>query len=147
STPVHVEPAPVAPGRFEVAVVTPPGEWCFWVVAEDGDGNRSQPSAMLRGISLRGAPAPPVWQSANRAGGNVELVWSHGEDQRLASLVERRPSGGPIWSAISPWLPRGQYQYTDTPPDVAAAWDYRLRVRDHLGQVAAERPVTQLPAD
>jgi hypothetical protein len=82
----------------------------------------------------------------------VELSWSYpmgddgySEDPRWATLVERRQSGGTLWRATSPWLPRGTYTFEDIPPDLMMGWEYRLRVRDHLGQVAASLPSITLP--
>jgi hypothetical protein len=131
---------------IEYSVQRPPGEWCFWIVAVDTSGNRSAPSVMLRGKSLRAAPAAPVWQPPTRTATGVALVWTHPTNQRLACLVERKPSGGTLWRAVSTWLPRGVYSFHDMPPDLASAWEYRLRVRDHLGQAAATLPSTNLGA-
>jgi hypothetical protein len=71
-------------------------------------------------------------------------VWTHASDQRLACLVERRPGGGGYWVVVSPWLPRSVYNFLDAPPDVNAAWDYRLRIRDQVGQVASDLPVISI---
>jgi hypothetical protein len=38
------------------------------------------------------------------------------------------------------------YDFQDTPPDLRAGWDYRLRVRDQAGQVALALPQIQLAA-
>jgi hypothetical protein len=32
------------------------------------------------------------------------------------------------------------------PPDLAATWDYRIRVRDHQGQTASSMPTRTLPS-
>ena len=134
---------------LERSVTRDPGEWCFWIVAVDDSGNRSSPSAMLRGRALLPPPAPPVWVSAERtpaaAPDRVTLTWTHPSDQRLATLVERRIAGG-MWAAASPWLPRGTYHCDDVPLDLGASWEYRLRVRDHLGQVASTLPTITLGA-
>jgi hypothetical protein len=126
------------------------GEWCFWIVATDTAGNRSEPSRMLRGRALLSPPVPPVWVSAERTPVGtphaVSLTWTHPTEQRLSSQVERRIAGGFLWVAISPWLPRGVYVLTDVPPDLDAGWEYRVRVRDHLGQTASELPIATLPA-
>lgn len=146
--------APVAPEGgtiLERKIARDPGEWCFWIVAVDDSGNRSAPSRMLRGRSLVPIPAPPVWVAAERqpigAVDHVALTWSHPSDTRLACLVERRPGQGGFWAAVSGWLPRGVYAYEDRPEDLAAEWEYRLRVRDHLGQVSAVLPSTTLEAE
>ena len=132
---------------LELAVARLPGEWCFWIVAVDRAGNQSRPSTMLRGRALRVPPAPPVWQSATRTPNGVALVWTHASDQRLACRVERRPGGGGYWTVVSSWLPRSVYDFIDAPPDVNAAWDYRLRVRDQIGQVASDLPVISIQAN
>ena len=120
------------------------GEWCFWIVATDTAGNRSEPSRMLCGRALQPPPDPPVWISATRIPAadptTVALSWSHDTEPRLACLVERRPAGGGLWASVSGWLPRAVYQFEDKPPDLNAGWEYRLRVRDHLGQAASSLP-------
>lgn len=121
------------------------GEWCFWIVATDTAGNRSEPSRMLRGKSLIPAPPAPDWQPAVRTATGVMLSWTHATDQRLACLIERRQQSGDLWRAVSTWLSRGVYVFEDVPPDLTQSWDYRLRVRDHLGQVAAALPSITLP--
>lgn len=129
---------------LERSVSRPPGEWYFWIVAIDDSGNRSPPSQMLKGRALRPPPSPPIWVSAERqpstAGDHVTLMWRHESDARLATLVERRRMGGGMWAAVSPLLPRGIYEYEDHPLEAGAAWEYRLRVQDQLGQFAAILP-------
>jgi hypothetical protein len=113
------------------------GEWCFWIVATDTSGNRSEPSRMMRGRALQPPPEPPVWVSAEWtaavAANLVRLTWTHPSDQRLACLIERRAPNGP-WTAVSKWLPRGVYLYDDVSADTSATSDYRIRVQDHFGQ-------------
>lgn len=151
-TPVAVHmPTPHIGGKvITFPVPRPPGDWCFWIIAVDASGNRSAPSAMLRGKSLRPLPVPPVWVSAERAPArdptHIALVWSHPIDQRLACLVERRGVGAALWVTISPWLPRSVYTLIDVPPDIGAGWEYRIRVLDHLGQTAALNPAITLPS-
>jgi hypothetical protein len=127
------------------------GDWCFWIVAVDTSGNRSTPSRMLRGRALTPPPLPPVWVTAERTNAGVELTWTYPtgtdgytEDPRWACLVERYSEADDRWQAISPWLPRGVYVYTDTPSDQDAAWYYRLRVRDHEMRLAPVIPETFL---
>jgi len=137
------------PGWLEFAAeAAPAGEWLFRIVAEDDAGNRSEPSRVLRGRSIKPPPAPPVWNQPVRepAGTptHVTLSWTH-PDSRLAVLVERRPGGGALWSSPSGWLPRGVHTFADSPPDLALAWEYRLRVRDANGQAAGSMPVVSLP--
>ena len=40
---------------------------------------------------------------------------------------------------------RGIYTFEDLPPDVSMAWEYRLRIRDQLGQVATTLPTLSVP--
>ena len=129
------------------------GDWCFWIVATDTAGNRSEPSRMLRGRALQPPPLPPLWVSATRNGDRVDLEWryptgaqGYPEDPRWATLVERRPHAGGFWASVSPWLPRGEYSHSDRPPLFDAAWDYRLQVRDQFGQMCSEQPVISLDA-
>jgi hypothetical protein len=132
----------------EAKITLAPGAWCLWIRAVDAVGNRSAVSEMLRGRSLVPRPQPPVWTSATRTATSVDLNWGHPDDQRLACLVERRPTGDATlgWMSVSGWLPRGQYDFTDEPPDIGASWEYRIRVRDHLGQTSPDIPVTSLAA-
>jgi hypothetical protein len=138
-------PSPAVGGVIiKKLVPRPPGEWCFWIVAVDNSGNRSAPSTMLRGKPLIAPPVAPTWQPPARTATGATLRWTH-SNQRLACLVERRELGGGMWRAVSTWLPRGVYIFDDTPPDLTAGWEYRLRVRDHQGQVAASLPSVTLP--
>jgi hypothetical protein len=101
-------------------------------------------------LALLPPPDPPVWLDAVRAASAVHLTWTYSEatplppDPRLACMVERRSLGGAYWDPISGWLPRGVYSYDDTPPDLDAAWEYRLRVRDQYGQVSPVLPTRTL---
>ena len=129
------------------------GDWCFWIVATDIAGNRSEPSRMLRGRALQPPPLPPVWMSATRNGASIDLAWTYPtgaegytQDPRWACQLERRAAGGSLWQVVSPPLPRAQYIFNDAPPDPNLGWDYRLIVTDHLGQIAPTRPVRSLPA-
>lgn len=125
------------------------GEWCFWIVATDTAGNRSEPSRMLRGRALQPAPLPPVWVSAARTGDRVDLVWTYpqeyAEDPRWMCQVERRVAGGTMWRVVSPQLPRAVYRFSDALRDLVSGWDYRLVVTDHLGQIAPTRPLQSVP--
>jgi hypothetical protein len=122
----------------------PAGEWLYRLVAVDADGNRSLQSDLLRGRALLPPPIPPTWVAATRQGPLVQLSWSHPQP-RLACQVERRAATGGRWTPLTEWLPRGVYLHDDEPPDVAAGWDYRLRVRDQLNQPAPSIPSTTLP--
>jgi hypothetical protein len=130
--------------------VSPNVTYHYRLVAVDTSGNLSEPSPVVTGRAYQPPPAPPVWNPPERKPSLnptvVSLSWTHLTDQQLACLVERRAPGGPLWTSVSGWLPRGVYIFEDTPPNLAAAREYRLRVRDHLGQVAAAMPVVTLPA-
>lgn len=143
-----VTPNPHRPGATLTArVEVEPGDWWFAIRAVDRSGNRSALSTALPGKALRPRPAAPVWISAVRNAGAVRLRWRHNADARLACLVERRPPADTSlgWLTVSAWLPRGRYEYVDEPRNIDAAYEYRVRVRDQLGQTCAEIPVITLP--
>jgi hypothetical protein len=156
-----VAPAPTAPpasgverpvavpsrvGALEYAVPTPPGEWFFRIVAEDDAANRSAPSGLLHGRSIQPPPSPPVWNPPVRTATSVLLSWTHPTDPHLASFIERRAPGQQRWVWISGWLAPGVYTFTDVPPQLGGAWEYRLRVRDEHGQTAGTMPMAFLDA-
>jgi hypothetical protein len=131
---------------FEYRDPAPGGrDWMYRIVAVDTAGNASHPSVVLRGRALVPRPDPPVWDQPTRSASAVALSWTHPSDQRLTCLVERASGGGSFWLPVSGWLPRGKYSFQDSPPDLEAAWNYRVTVRDHLGQTAIEAPVVALP--
>jgi hypothetical protein len=144
-----VDAATMTGSPIQVKVSCAPGEWRFRVVAVDAAGNRSRPSEILAGHALLPPPAPPENLSAARTGDAVHLTWEPGgnpqTDPRLACLLERRPAGEGFWSSVSGWLPRATYAFDDEPPQPDAAWEYRLRVRDTLGQVALDLPTVTVP--
>jgi hypothetical protein len=146
STPAAGEVRPTADGaalRWVDTAATPGREWFYRIVAEDVWGNRSEPTGVLAQRSLHPLPAPPVWNPPSRGSATITLSWTHGQ-ARMASRVERRRPGG-MWREVTGgWLPRGQYQYDDDPPDVNDAWEYRLTVRDHADHLAAVTPVTTI---
>ena len=146
STPAAGAVAPTASGSamaWSDTAATPGREWFYRLVAEDIWGNRSEPSALLSARSLFPVPAAPTWLQPTRGASLISLSWTH-PDPRMASRVERRPAGG-MWQEItSGWLPRGQYEFDDTPADLAAAWDYRLTVRDHANNNAPVTPVVTI---
>lgn len=122
-----------------------PGAFFFYrLQAEDTSGNRSQASTTVRGRALKTPPSAPVWNDPISAGNSVSLSWTHPSDQHLSCLVERRAAGVARWDAASGWLPRGQYFLEDTPSVSAIAWEYRLRVRDELGQLSTDWPILLL---
>lgn len=140
----EVAPSDVPPwlGHEDTA---PAGEWFYRIVAVDADGNESVQSDLLRGRSLLTPPGPPTWVALARLGERVRLSWSH-PHPRMSCLAERRSAGGTVWTPVTGWLPRGVYTHDDRPPDVALAWEYRLRVRDSLGQGAPHLPSATLEA-
>ena len=142
-----VAPTVVAahPGTLERAIPLAPGRWHLRLVAVDEAGNRSRPSNVVTGASLKLLPTPPTWYLSVRTGDTVVLSWTHADDQRLATIVERREAGGSIWIALGDRLPRGQYTVPDV-ADPALAWEYRLSVFDHLGQTASSQPTLSVPA-
>jgi hypothetical protein len=98
---------------------------------------------VLSAPSLVPMPPPPVWNAPARGASSISLSWTHA-DARMASRVERRAPGG-MWREITGgWLPRGLYQFVDSPPDFAAAWEYRLTVRDHSDYSPAVQPVAMI---
>jgi hypothetical protein len=140
-----IDSMPAAAGMLERAVPAPPGQSYFRIVAEDRAGNRSTPSDLLGARPLRAPLDPPVWNAPVRGTTTVALSWTHPSDQRLSCLVERRPPGG-SWRPLTTWLPRGTYRFEDVPPDLAAAWEYRLRARNTAEQVAGTLATVLLPA-
>jgi hypothetical protein len=149
-TPVAtVAGATVIGSPVQVSVPCDPGAWCFRVIAVDTNGNWSRPSGIVAGHALLPPPPTPVWLDAVRDGDAVHLTWKPGDspatDPRLACLVERRRATGGFWSSVSGWLPRAVYTFDDEPPQPDAAWEYRLRVRDALGQVALDLPAVTVP--
>jgi hypothetical protein len=143
-TPQPHRPAVTLTARVEVA----PGDWWFVIRAVDDSGNRSSLSEPLIGRSLRPRPVAPIWLNASREADGIRLQWRHDTDARLACLVERQPAGGDLlgWQAVSPWLPRGEYEYKDLPAELESGYEYRLRVRDQLGQTCPDIPAITLPA-
>jgi hypothetical protein len=156
--PGQVAPAPVIDEsgnplvrRLQIEdVVSPNVTYHYRLVAVDVNGNRSEPSAVVSGRAYQQPPDPPIWLGASRVGETVHLIWAyptdgtHPADPELVFLVERRPITGGFWVSVSGWLPPAIYEYDDSPSDPNASWEYRLRVRDHLGQVAAVLPTMAL---
>jgi hypothetical protein len=133
---------PGKPDWLEFRDSPAPGAFFFYrLQAEDTAANKSQGSTTLRGRALKTPPAPPVWNEPTKQGTSVLLSWTHPSDQHLSCLVERRAAGVARWFSVSGWLSRGQYSFVDTLPVSALAWEYRLRVRDELGQVSDDWPI------
>ncbi|HEU0138914.1 MAG TPA: hypothetical protein VFQ79_04355 [Bryobacteraceae bacterium] len=130
-----------------------PGLKDFWyrIVAVDrsdpvdprgGGGNVSQPSSIVRGRAQQPPPAPPIVQTAvwNTGHTAVQVSWQI-SDPALVPRLERRQNEGEPWLVAAGWLAPGTLDATDTPPDPALPYQYRVRVRDHAGQQAESQPV------
>jgi len=127
----------VMAGRLQLEDIAAPNvTYHYRLVAVDMSGNRSEPSAVVSGRAYQPPPEPPnlavpIWDTAHQ---KVTLTWTH-TDQKLESLVERRSQGGLMWISVTGWLTQGVYTHTDEPPDPSRRYEYRIRVRDELGQV------------
>lgn len=110
------------------------------VINENGKQfeNRSDPSIVVTGQAYQPPPDPPtmpligglVWDTTHE---KVTLTWTH-SDPKLESLVERRAEGGLMWIAVTSWIEQSIYTHTDEPPDPSIKYEYRIKVRDTLGQ-------------
>jgi hypothetical protein len=131
--------------------VNPSMIYYYRLVAVDTSENLSESSVVVSGRAYQLLPSPPIWNQPERKPTSnpifVLLSWTHPTDQYLACLVERHMPGIPRWISVSGWLPHGVYTFQDTPPDITTAWEYRLRVRDQLGQMANTMPTTLLPVE
>lgn len=132
------EPQPAANGEGETwtdDTLEPVKDYFYRLAAVDARGNVSQPTAVFMGRAYDAyIPPPPVWQSpeVDPAGNAVTLHWSHA-DPGLACLVQRRVAQAGDWFSISTWLPRGQYEFTDTDRETPP-YQYRLLVSDPSGR-------------
>jgi hypothetical protein len=143
--------APVAvatePGRLELPDTVPAGTtYHYRLTTLDGNGNRSDPSAVVSGRAYQAPPAPPVlaapvWDAAHTT---VSLAWTL-PDSTLEPMVERRRKDGMLWRPASTWLPAGTSTLSDQPPEPSGAFEYRVKVRDRLGQVNATHNVVSTP--
>jgi hypothetical protein len=78
---------------------------------------------------------------------------SLGASQRADTIVTAHADGVSYFGAIATVLDPNRLVGSEpdigerllTLADLDAAWDYRLRIRDHLGQVASILPVTSVP--
>jgi hypothetical protein len=151
---VPADPDPAArPAAVQWSDDPVPGLRDFWyqVVAVDrpdavdprgGGGNLSQPSAIARGRARQPVPAPPVVQAAawNAAHTAVQVDWQL-SDPFLVPRLERRVDEGHPWVIAVGALAPGTQTAIDTPSDPALTYEYRVRVRDHVGQQAVSQPV------
>ncbi len=106
----------------------------YRLVAEDSAGHRS-PSSELLVVRLpkRLPPAPPAWIPPEVSPGTVDLRWTAVEGD-LACLLLRRANGS-IWRPLAPWGPPGDYAFSDVSIVAGTTYEYRVRVRDHVGHV------------
>jgi hypothetical protein len=81
--------------------------------------------------------AVPTWDGARTT---VTIAWQTG-DPFLAPRLERRRGEGDPWRVALDWLAAGTTSAQDVPPDPAVSYEYRVRVRDHIGQQAWSEPV------
>ncbi len=106
----------------------------YRVVAEDHGGSRSPASERLALTPPRTTPpTPPVWATPALTPGQISLEWSAAEND-LECLVLRR-SGATIWRPLGPWGPPGDYRLVDSGIESGTGYEYRVRVRDRIGQV------------
>jgi hypothetical protein len=117
----------------------------FWyrIVAVGGDAplsplrgeNISAASPAVKARAKQGSPAPPIIHSPvwDEARVTVTLVWQT-QDPHVLARVERREFEGLPWQAVSGWLSSETQTAIDTPPPHREGWDYRIRVKDALGQ-------------
>ena len=113
-----------------------PGRPVYYrLVAEDSGGSRSPASERLA-VTLPKTlpPEPPAWDVPAATAGQVALRWTAAEAD-LSCLVMRRAEGT-IWRPLGPWGPPGDYAFTDTAVEAGIPYDYRVRVRDRVGQLA-----------
>lgn len=107
-----------------------------------GGGNVSEPSAIAQGRAKQPVPSRPVMQAAtwNGAHTSVQVAWQL-DDPFLVPRLERRVEEGDAWRPASAALAAGAQSAVDTPPDPASTYEYRVRVRDHIGQQAISEPL------
>lgn len=130
-------PETVAPGTGRTiewidTEVPPQRTFYYRVVAVDSATNVSEPSKALAARAYGiDRPEPPTWQpaSVDASTGMASLSWTS-PDAQLRSLVQRRDELFGTWSPISPWLPRGEYQFLDEDRATGSEHTYRLRVMD-----------------
>jgi hypothetical protein len=149
-----VDPDPAA--RLELVEWTDiiPGLTDFWyrIVAMtrfDPDDQRergviiSEPSPPVRARGKQ--PPPPLsvlnvpdWDISHTV---VQLTWQLG-DPFLVPRVERRRGEGDPWLLVVDGLAAGTEAATDQPPDPGAVYEYRVCVKDHIGQNNVSEHVT-----
>jgi hypothetical protein len=110
----------------------------YRIVAVDGSNGASPASAAVSGRAFDDSkPAPPTWQAPIAGPGTMDLTWASPIGD-LACLVQRSASGSGDWQAVSSWLARGEYTFTDSTRHAGTTYDYRLRVLDSEGRSSAQ---------
>jgi len=136
----------------------------YRLVATDTSSNVSLPSLPATGQAYREALPPPPsapalsasWQNAGGVWG-VDLAWGWPPGAPpYASAVQRKSPSAVVWQAVSEhegdaWLPPGTTAWRDASADDDEPWDYRLRVRDEVGNVNSldgplAAPIVGVPA-
>ena len=78
-----------------------------------------------------------AWNGAHTS---VQVDWQL-NDPFLVPRLERRAGEGMPWTVVAGALAAGTESAADVPPDPASEYEYRVRVRDHVGQQAISEPV------
>lgn len=108
-----------------------------------GGGNVSPPSTVILGRAQQPIPKAPIVAVPSWDGGHttVTVTWQT-DDPFLVPRVERRLGEGDPWRVAADWLPAGTMVAQDAPPDPGMTYEYRIRVRDHIGQSTFSEPVS-----
>jgi len=106
-----------------------------------GGGNVSQPSTAVLGRAQQPKPKAPIvtvpaWDNSHTT---VTVTWQS-DDPFLVPRLERRLGEGDPWRVAADWLPAGTIVAQDVPPDPGMNYEYRIQVRDHIGQLAFSEP-------
>jgi len=117
--------------------------YAFRLLAVDGHGNASAPSAAVTVVPVDlTAPAVPTGLAAQRGDGHVDLAWDAGPDADLA-LVRVLRDGATVAE-----LPVGTTRWTDAGLVNDRAYAYALVALDAAGNAsAASATVTATPTD
>jgi len=118
------------------------------VAAIDPNGNVSAPSAAAAGRAIdTTSPIPPTWVSADRnpEGLVVDLRWQLG-DPGHATLVQRAPTGGSVWTPVSPWLVPGTQTFVDERAQSSNGYGYRLLARSDSGLISDPSSIATVAA-
>ena len=115
----------------------------YRVVAEDDNGNQSDPSGLssARAVdpSLPSPPAPSAtWTADGNGGQEIEITWSSANE----TLLQRRPASGGGWKPVTNWLPPDSHTVSDSSVDPSAGYEYRLRARKATGAIGAGTATT-----